>query len=230
MCIYIYSVHMYMRAKIIICSMSVWGWVHVCKCSYTCVWWYGSLSLLPCQRERALGAGSSTQRSQSTERAGLAEVEVHSLFNVSGDHFVFLACIACIPSPASSPLSLPLPLPHPASLSPSLPLPLPHPASLSLSPSLSPSLILPLSLPPSPPLSSCPGPSRRVMDQLRNLSDTGPPATAPSKAEGKGAVRVTHPESVFSLPTQSEEKIGVEVLGPLANLVKFNPESTEMVS
>ena len=74
-----------------------------------------------------------------------------------------------------------------------------------------------------------PGPSRKAMNQLRNISEVGPPGPVSGKGEGLGSPRALT-EAVFPLPTQSEEKIGADRLGDLASLVEFNPESTVMVS
>lgn len=69
------------------------------------------------------------------------------------------------------------------------------------------------------------------MNQLRNISEAGPTGALSGKGLGGGIVGRGGPaEPVFPLPTQSEEKIGVDRLGDLASLVEFNPESTMMVS
>lgn len=82
-------------------------------------------------------------------------------------------------------------------------------------------------------LTVCAGPSRKAMNQLRNISETGPTGALSGKGlggMGGGIVGRGGPaEPVFPLPTQSEEKIGVDRLGDLASLVEFNPESTMMV-
>ena len=72
-----------------------------------------------------------------------------------------------------------------------------------------------------------------MMDQMRNrnLTDVVPAGVSPGKGEGMGGVsRGGHTEAVFPLPMQSEEKIGADKLGELAELIQFNPESTMMVS
>lgn len=72
-------------------------------------------------------------------------------------------------------------------------------------------------------------PSRKAMNQLRNISEAGPTGALSGKGLGGGIVGRGGPaEPVFPLPTQSEEKIGVDRLGDLASLVEFNPESTMM--
>lgn len=73
------------------------------------------------------------------------------------------------------------------------------------------------------------------MNQLRSISETGPPGAMLGKGEGLGGMGTGgmsprgHTEVVFPLPTQSEEKIGADRLGDLASLVEFNPESTVMM-
>ena len=83
------------------------------------------------------------------------------------------------------------------------------------------------------PAQSFQRPSRKMMDQMRNrnLTDVVPAGVSPGKGEGMGGVsRGGHTEAVFPLPIQSEEKIGADKLGELAELIQFNPESTMMVS
>lgn len=71
------------------------------------------------------------------------------------------------------------------------------------------------------------------MNQWKNISEAGPTEGLSGKGlggMGGGIVGRGGPaEPVFPLPTQSEEKIGVDRLGDLASLVEFNPESTMMV-
>jgi striatin 1/3/4 len=68
-------------------------------------------------------------------------------------------------------------------------------------------------------------PSRKAMDKLRNLSEAGSGIKGEGQRGGVSSPR-SLAESVFPLPTQSEEKIGADRLGDLASLVEFNPEST----
>jgi hypothetical protein len=67
------------------------------------------------------------------------------------------------------------------------------------------------------------------MDKLRNLSEAGSGIKGEGQRGGVSSPR-SLAESVFPLPTQSEEKIGADRLGDLASLVEFNPESTVAVS
>lgn len=73
------------------------------------------------------------------------------------------------------------------------------------------------------------GPSRKAMDQLRNLSETGTGGKGEG-GRGGGSSPRSLTEAFFPLPTKSEEKIGAERLGDLAHLVDFDTESTMVVS
>lgn len=68
-------------------------------------------------------------------------------------------------------------------------------------------------------------PSRKAMDQLRNLSETGTGGKGEG-GRGGGSSPRSLTEAFFPLPTKSEEKIGAERLGDLAHLVDFDTEST----